>query len=311
MKRRCFGVNTLPKRVEDFFNYLKVIKNKSKNTIDGYEVDLRMFFRFYKINKGLVSKDINFQNIDISDIADNHIKSIVLEDLYNFMYFLQNERHNSEKSRARKIASLKSFFNYLETKVKLIKENPTRELETPDIKKREPVYLTLDECKRLLEVVQDGSLKNKRNYCMIVILLNHGLRVSELLNLKVEDIIDDEELKIVGKGNKERFIYLNNITREAIRDYLNFQSITERKLFEISDTQVNNVIKEYCKIAKIDKPITAHKLRHTQATINLKKTKDLRYVQETLGHSNIATTQIYTHVLDEDKKKYANEVQIG
>lgn len=304
-------MNTLPKRVEDFLNYLKVIKNKSKNTIDGYEVDLRMFFRFYKINKGLISKDINFQNINILDIGDNHIKSIVLEDLYNFIYFLQDERYNSEKSRARKIASLKSFFNYLETKVKLIKENPTRELETPDIKKREPVYLTLDECKRLLEVVQDGSLKNKRNYCMIVILLNHGLRVSELLNLKVEDIINDEKLKIVGKGSKERFIYLNNITREAIRDYLNFESITEGKLFEISDTQANNVIKQYCKIARIDKPITAHKLRHTSATISLSQTKDLRYVQQFLGHSNIATTQIYTHVLDEDKKKYANEVQIG
>ncbi|WP_125154535.1 tyrosine-type recombinase/integrase [Clostridium rectalis] len=302
-------MNELPKRVEDFLNYLKVIKNKSQNTIDGYEVDLRMFFRFYKIDKGLVSKDIKFSSVDISDITDNHIKSIILQDLYNFMYFLQNERHNSEKSRGRKIASLKSFFNYLETKANLIKENPTKELETPDIKRREPVYLTLEECSKLLNAIQDGSINSKRNYCMIIIMLNHGLRVSELLNLKVEDI-NNEKIRVIGKGSKIRFMYLNNTTREAIRSYFCFEDIKSGKMFNITKEQVNNVIKGYSKKAKINKHVTAHTLRHTSATINLKQTKDLRYVQEFLGHSNLSTTQIYVHVLDEDKKKYANKVQI-
>lgn len=304
-------MNKLPKRVEDFLKYLKGIKNKSDNTISGYEIDLKMFFRWYKLDRGLVSKDIKFSNIDISDITDIQIQSITLQDLYNFVYYLQNERKNSEKSRARKIATLKSFFHYLTTKTGIIDNDISIELETPDVKRREPVYLTLDESKRLLESIQDGKLHSERNYCMIAILLNHGLRVSELLNLKIEDIINNERIRIVGKGNKERFIYLNDITRKAIIDYIEYEGIIEGKLFEISDVQVNNVIKEYCKIAKIDKPITAHKLRHTSATINLKQTKNLRYVQEILGHSNISTTQIYTHILDEDKKKYANEVQIG
>ncbi|EQB4340874.1 tyrosine-type recombinase/integrase [Clostridium botulinum] len=304
-------MNELPERVKDFLNYLKVIKNKSQNTIDGYEVDLRMFFRFYKIDKGLVSKDIKFSSVDISDITDNHIKSIILQDLYNFMYFLQNERHNSEKSRARKIASLKSFFNYLETKVKLIKENPTRELETPKINKTRPIYLTMEESRRILNATKDGGIREKRNYCMMVIMLNCGLRISEILDLKIENLSEDTLRIEAGKGGEERFVYINDIVRKAVSDYIEEEGIIRGKMFNITDNQANNVIKKCCKIANIDKDITAHKLRHTFASITMKKTKDMRHVQETLGHKNLSSTQIYTHVLDEDKKKYANEVQIG
>lgn len=300
----------LPERVKDFLNYLKVIKNKSCNTTDGYEVDLRMFFRWYKLDKGLVSEDIKFENIDISDIADNQIQSIILQDLYDFVFYLQNERHNDEASRARKVASLKSFFEYLEIKVKMIKENPSKELETPDIKRREPIYLNLDECKRLLEAIQDGSVRSKRNYCMVIILLNQGLRVSELLNLKVEDIINNKKLRIIGKGSEERFSPLNDTTREVIKEYIDFEGIVEGRLFKITKEQVNNVIKKYCKIAKIDKHVTAHKLRHTLATFSLKETNNLRYVQKMLGHKNISNTQIYTHINDEEMERYANKVQI-
>ncbi|NFH40790.1 tyrosine-type recombinase/integrase [Clostridium sporogenes] len=304
-------MNELPKRVEDFLNYLKVIKNKSQNTIEGYEVDLRMFFRFYKLDKGLVSNDIKFQNINISDIVDNQIQSITLQDLYNFMYFLQNKRHNSEKSRARKIASLKSFFNYLETKAKLIKENPTRELETPKINKTRPIYLTMEESRRILNATKDGGIREKRNYCMMVIMLNCGLRISEILDLKIEDLSEDTLRIEAGKGGEERFVYINDIVRRAVSDYIEEEGIIRGKMFNITDNQANNVIKKCCKIANIDKDITAHKLRHTFASITMKKTKDMRHVQETLGHKNLSSTQIYTHVLDEDKKKYANEVQIG
>ncbi|EQC1535512.1 tyrosine-type recombinase/integrase [Clostridium botulinum] len=304
-------MNESPERVKDFLNYLKVIKNKSKNTIEGYKVDLRMFFRWYKLEKGMVSKDIKFQSIDISDITDNQIQSITLQDLYNFVFYLQNERHNSETSRARKVATLKSFFNYLETKAKLIKENPTKELESPKIKKTQPIFLTAEECKRLLNATKDGSLKEKRNCCMIAILLNCGLRISEILDLKMKDISKDQIRIESGKGNEERFLYVNNLTREAIREYIDYEDITDGKLFNISDTQANNVIKKYCKIANINKDITAHKLRHSFATISAKESKDIRYVQKALGHKSIRTTQEYTHVLDEDMKKYANEIEIG
>lgn len=304
-------MNELPKRVEDFLNYLKVIKNKSQNTIEGYEVDLRMFFRFYKLDKGLVSNDIKFQNINISDIVDNQIQSITLQDLYNFMYFLQNKRHNSEKSRARKIASLKSFFNYLETKAKLIKENPTRELETPKINKTRPIYLTMEESRKILNAAKDGGIREKRNYCMMVIMLNCGLRISEILDLKMEDLSEDTLRIEAGKGGEERFVYINDIVRRAVSDYIEEEGIIRGKMFNITDNQANNVIKKCCKVANIDKDITSHKLRHTFASITMKQTKDMRHVQETLGHKNLSSTQIYTHVLDEDKKKYANEVQIG
>ncbi|APR02296.1 recombinase XerC [Clostridium botulinum] len=304
-------MNELPERVKDFFKYLKGIKNKSQNTIDGYEVDLRMFFRWYKLDKDLVSEDIKFQNIDISDIIDNQIQSITLQDLYNFVYYLQNERKNSEKSRARKIATLKSFFNYLETKVKVIKENPTRELESPKLKQTQPIFLTVEECKRLLNATKDGSLKEKRNYCMIAILLNCGLRISEILDLKMKDISEDQIRIESGKGNEERFLYVNNLTREAIRGYIDYEGVINGKLFNISDTQANNVIKKCCKIANIDKNITAHKLRHSFATISAKESKNIRYVQKALGHKRITTTQVYTHILDEDMKKYANEIEIG
>ncbi|MBD5589365.1 tyrosine-type recombinase/integrase [Clostridium botulinum] len=304
-------MNELPEKVKGFLKYLKGIKNKSQNTIDGYEIDLRMFFRWYKLDRGLVSEDTKFQSIDISDITDNHIKSISLQDLYNFVYYLQNERKNTEKSRARKIATLKSFFNYLETKVKVIKENPTRELETPKINKNRPIYLTMEECKKILNATKDGRIREKRNYCMMVIVLNCGLRINEILNLKLEDISEDT-LKIeAGKGGEERFVYINDIVREAVKDYIEEEGIIRGKMFNITKEQANNVIKDYCKKANINKNITSHKLRHTFASITMKKTKDMKYIQETLGHKNLSSTQIYVHVLDEDKKKYANEVQIG
>ena len=144
---------SLPQIVVDFLNYLETIRGKSTNTLDAYKVDLTMFFRFLKLYRDEVSdKNTEFEDIIINDIDNAFIKKIRLSELYAFMSFLEKYRNNSAYARARKVATLKSFFKYLQNKVKIIDENPTLELESPKINKRHPIYLNLDESIKLLNL---------------------------------------------------------------------------------------------------------------------------------------------------------------
>lgn len=309
----------IPERLIEFLNYLSVIKGRSTNTVAGYKIEITLFFRFLKLYKGLCAKNIEFEDIIINDIDDNFIKNIKLSDFYAFLSFAENQRNNSAYARARKVAALKSFFKYLNTKAKVINENPTSDLETPRISKRNPVYLTLDESKHLLESV-DGTYKHeKRDFCIVTLFLNCGLRLSELCSIDISRIKDDT-LTIIGKGNKERTVYLNNACLKAISQY-----IAERNLMEILPTYkdalfiserkcrinkrtVERLIKKHVGVAGLDmEKYTPHKLRHTAATLMYKYGDvDIRSLQKILGHENISTTQIYTHVDDEKLREAVN-----
>ena len=303
-----------PKRVIEFLNYLENVKGKSLNTVKGYSVDLGLFFKFLKVYKGL-ENNIELEKIEeveISDLGDNFIKDITLSDIYAFLAFLEKVRNNSAYARARKVATLKSFFKFLNSKIKLIDENPTVELESPKINKRHPVYLTLDQSITVLNSMDKGNKNYYRDYCILTLFLNCGMRLSELCNIEIEKIKGDT-LTIIGKGNKERTVYLNEASIAAIENYLknrNDSKATEEakkylflssKYRPINKRSVEILVKNHIENAGFkDQKYTPHKLRHTAATLMYKYGNvDIRSLQNMLGHENISTTQIYTHVDDE------------
>ncbi|BDR74320.1 tyrosine recombinase XerC (plasmid) [Clostridium tetani] len=292
-------------QVEDFLTYLNTVKGMSPNTIKGYKSDLNMFFKFLLCNKKV--------SIDIEQITDNFISNIQLQDLHNFVKYLEVERGNGANARSRKISSLKSFFEYL-LKMERIKNNPTINLEMPEIKKENPTYLTLKQCQKLLNAI-DGDFK-ERDYCIITLFLNCGLRISELIKIDLDDIQDDI-LTVTGKGNKQRSIPLNDMCMNAIKDYLKIRNKNINKIKDvealflsknytrISTSGVSNTIKKHMKKAKLNPDkYTPHKLRHSAATLMLKHGNvDIRSIQEILGHKSVSTTQIYAHVDDEMLRK--------
>lgn len=305
--------NNLPESLVDFLNYLETIKSTSINTIDGYRIDLTIFFRFMMIYKGKVNSDsVEFEDIDISVIDDEFLRGIKLRDLYAFLSFTEKYRDNSSYARARKVATLKSFFKFLFGKAKVITENPALELESPKINKRHPVYLTLNQSIHLLESLNKNDKNYFRDYCILMFFLNCGMRLSELCSIQIDKIRDDT-LTIIGKGNKERTVYLNDACLKALANYLNVRddskALLENKKFlflssrnvPINKRTVEIMIKKHITNAGLtDDKYTPHKLRHTAATLMYKYGNvDIRSLQSILGHTNISTTQIYTHVDDD------------
>ncbi len=301
--------------LQDFLSYMLTIKGKSQNTVQVYFYDLRVFFRFMKLHRNITDKKTEFENISITDIDIAFIRSITLSDLYAFLAFVSNNRDNSSYARARKVASLKSFFKYLTLKAKLLDINPAAELESPKILMRLPRYLNVEESKQLLNSI-DGQF-SERDYAIITIFLNCGLRLSELVGINLNNI-KGTSLNVIGKGDKERSVPLNQACIKALEAYMkvrpvngvkdrNALFISERKQ-RISKESVQKIVKKYIKAAGLDPDrYSTHKLRHTAATLMYKYGHvDIRSLQELLGHESISTTQIYTH-LDSNQLKTAVE----
>ena len=304
----------MPSILRDFLSYMQTIKGKSASTVQVYFYDLRVFFRFMKLHKKAIDQKVDFDDIQINDIDLPFIKTISLSDLYAFMALVSNNRNNSSYARARKVACLKSFFKYLTFKAKLLDFNTAAELDSPKIIKRLPRYLNIDECKHLLNSI-DGAY-SKRDYAIITIFLNCGLRLSELVGINLNNI-KSSTLTVIGKGDKERSIPLNNACVKAIKEYMevrpanalkdkNALFISERKQ-RISKESVQKIVKKYITKAGLDpERYSTHKLRHTAATLMYRYGNvDIRSLQELLGHESISTTQIYTHL---DSKQLKNAV---
>jgi integrase/recombinase XerD len=296
----------MPPILRDFLNYLQTIRGKSINTIKVYFYDLRVFFRFLKLYRQLVDKKIDFNEIDICDVDIKLIQTVTLSDLYAFMSYVSNNRDNTSYARARKVASLKSLFNYLTNKAKLIDINPASELESPKILKKLPRYLNIEESRQLLSSV--GSENNaERDYAIITLFLNCGLRLSELVGIDLNNI-KNSMLTVTGKGGKERSIPLNSACINAMDEYLKVRPVDGIKdrnaLFisgrkqRISKESVQKIVKKYIMQAGLDpRRYSTHKLRHTAATLMYKYGHvDIRTLQKLLGHESIATTEIYTHL---------------
>ena len=304
-----------PVVLKDFLNYMQTIRGKSPNTIKEYYYDLRLFLRFIKIQKGITNQDIEFETIEIKDVTIDLIEKITLSDLYSYMSFVNRKRYNHSSSRARKVASIRSFFNYLSNKAKLLDYNPASELESPKILKTLPKYLNIDESKKLLNII-DGKNK-ERDFAIVILFLNCGLRLSELVSINLKNIRNNT-LSIIGKGGKERTIYLNSACQKALLLYTNIRPVegvkdkealflSERKK-RISAKTVQYLVKKYIKLSGLDESkYSVHKLRHTAATLMYRHGNvDIRSLQEILGHESISTTEIYTHV---DNKDLQNAVE--
>lgn len=297
-----------PSFLNDYLIYLKTIKGRSPTTVDEYGYDIARFFRYLSIDD--LDEIDSLDNINIKTFDISLLNNLEITDIHSYLTFLDKEKRNSVNTRARKIASLRSFFKYACNIRKIMSSNPTELLESPTKKIRNPIYLTLEECLKLLETIKEvkNDFIRKRDYAIITIFLNCGLRLSELTNIDVDNIKIDK-LEIIGKGNKQRIIYLNESCIEAIEDYIAIRPINgERALFlsnrkkRMSNRAVQHRIDHYLELAGFDTTVySTHKLRHTAATLMYKYGGvDMKILQEILGHESISTTQIYTHINDEE-----------
>ncbi|MBV1818826.1 tyrosine recombinase XerC [Anaerosalibacter bizertensis] len=311
-------MDDIPLILEDYLNYMETIRGKSPNTVKEYFFDIRIFLRFLKIRYRLVEKNTPLEEIEIYDIDIDFIKRVTIQDLHAFISFVDKNRGNGNSAKARKVASIRSFFDYLHTKINLIEKNPANNLEFPKTDNRQPVYLTLEQAKSLLDTISNNpnELFRKRDYAIVTLFLNCGLRLSELVSIDIHKIKEDT-LTVIGKGNKERTIYLNDACKEALNDYIKIRpkdAKDEKALFlskrknRISTRAVQHMIDKYLEKTGLDPSIySTHKLRHTAATLMYKYGNvDIRALQDILGHENVATTQIYTHIDDERLREAVN-----
>ncbi len=302
----------IPEYARNYLFYLLNVRNLSDKTVYEYYLDLRTFFRFVLCHKNVTNVE-NFESINASDCQLSLIEDLSLNDLYSYLNYVREDRDNGVRSRMRKVSSLKSFYNYL-CKNSVIDTNPTLYLEAPKNPKRLPVNLSLDESIKLLKSVE-GQYK-ERNYAIITLFLNCGLRLSELVGINLSSI-NGNVLRIVGKGNKERIVYLNQACVDAITEYLkvrpDINSKDRNALFisregrRISRRMVQTMVEHFIIKSGLDPNIySTHKLRHTAATLMYQNGVDVRILQEILGHENLGTTQIYTHISDKQVENALN-----
>lgn len=299
---RCFPI------LRDYVIYCETIRGKSSKTVDEYFLDLSTLFRYLKVERGIVDASLPFSDIAIDDIDIEFIKKVTISELYSFLVYCKNERKNGAASRARKVSTIRSFFKYITNNLHLIDKNPALELEAPKLKKSLPKHLSLEQSIDLLNSIE-GPFK-ERDFCIITLFLNCGLRLSELCSINYTDIMPDGSLKVLGKGNKERVIYLNDACMAAINEYMNVRphdgvpSSDKNALFISSRRKrISNKTVQYIVYSFLNKAglggmgFSAHKLRHTAATLMYQiGNVDIRVLKDILGHESLGTTQIYTHV---------------
>lgn len=307
-----------PQLLREFLSYHETIKGQSAQTIKEYYLDLRMFLRFMVLVKKELPYHTVLDSISIKQVDLAFIKTIMITDIFDFLSYLSNDRPTDEPSdrgigaaaRARKLSAIKSFYKYLTVRTKQLTENPVKEIEYPKIRKSLPKYLTLEESKKLLSSV--SGVNAKRDYAILMLFLNCGIRRAELVGLNRSDVYDDR-IRVTGKGNKERIVYFGSSCKRAIDDYLverNKKVLSDdRALFgsrdnnRISVTAVHRLVKKHLLAAGLDANLlSAHKLRHTAATLMLSNGVDVRTVQEVLGHEHLNTTEIYTHIENTELK---------
>ncbi|WP_122789772.1 tyrosine recombinase XerC [Intestinibacillus sp. Marseille-P6563] len=313
-----------PPLLRDFLVYISTIKGKSERTAYEYFLDLRFFLRYLLHSRKFVPLDMPFEEIPLQAVDVDFLKTITLSDVYDYLGYIAQERPRQQNSphteyglcatsRARKVASLRAFFKYLTVKAGVLEVNPVSELDSPSLPKKLPRYLTLEDSKTLLESVSGPYAA--RDYCILTLFLNCGMRVSELAGMNLQDIQNDT-LRVLGKGNKERTIYLNDACLEAIAAYLPERIVphpadqnaffTSRNRNRLSIPTIKWLVKKYLTAAGLDaQKYSAHKLRHTAATLMYQNGVDIRTLQTVLGHTNVDTTMIYTHIQDENVRAAA------
>jgi integrase/recombinase XerD len=292
----------LTKEIKEYLLYLQVEKNLAPRTIQEYKMDLDLLKKF------------------VEERQHKRWGEITYRDLRYFLHYIQEERNNSATARARKMASIRGFFTFL-FQEKMIKENPSIHLKKPKLEKKLPVYLTIEECQRFIEVIREKSKNAERNVTIISLFLYTGIRLSELTALDIDDLdMTNQSIRIYGKGRKERLIpilpslfstlstYLENRNRVLGANCYSFTPLFFTRKNEtwkrIHKRTVHEIFINYSNLAKIDhKHFSAHKLRHTFATLLYAQGVDLLQLKSLLGHSHLSTTEIYTHTSSHQLKE--------
>lgn len=307
--------------LDDYLNYMRAARGRSEGTVKEYFYDIRQFLRYMRVRKeGLAVESLD--EVDIDSVDADLLRKIEKADIYAYISYLDRERKNNSRTKFRKISSVRSFFDYLTYKVDVLDKNPAENIDMPKMEKSLPVYLTLEESIRLLRSIQNFKQKNiyrLRDYAIAMLFLNCGLRLSELASLNVKDLNKYRTLRIIGKGSKERLVYLNDNVERSIDAYLLARKAEgladEEPLFlsmrktRMSNRSIQHMLEKHLKNAGFDtRKYTVHKLRHTAATLMYQfGDEDLKSLQEILGHESISTTQIYTHVNLEDIRHTMNQ----
>ena len=282
-------------KIKDFEQFLKFERNFSENTIDAYLRDIK--------------KLKNYAEIDLDNISP---LNITYEHIQEYLFQLSKKKF-SERTQARWVSSIKSFFKYL-VEDEAREDNPATLLEGPKLGLYLPDTLSFEDVVKIINVINTSTDLGKRNECMIEVLYGCGLRVSELIDLKISNInFKEAYLKVEGKGDKSRFVPLAKFTSDLVKEYI--QNVRSKNKINkrhedivflnsrgtaMSRVIVFIIIKELTQKAGISKRISPHTFRHSFATHLLQNGADLRYIQEMLGHSSITTTEIYTHLKNEE-----------
>lgn len=305
----------------EYLMYHINIKNHSQKTVQEYFFDLRLFFRYL-----MWAKDENqdFDSISIKNVDLKFVENITVTDIYNFLSWLSTERNGGESaaSRTRRLMSIRSFYHYLVVTKEMLPVNIAERVDSPKLRKSLPKFLSEADAKKLLEAA-DGKFAS-RDRAIMMVMMGCGLRVSEVVSLNLDSIQDDGGIRVLGKGNKERMVYMPDLTAECLNEYL-----TDRQALRIKEGHEKAVfisnIGTRLNVRAIQKMMdrtllkagldverySPHKLRHTAATEMVRNGVDVRVVQEVLGHEHLSTTQIYTHVENSDLKIAAKANKIG
>lgn len=312
-----------PDYLKEFLLYMETIKGRSARTVDGYFIELRSFIRFLMIKNKTVDANIEYSEIDISNSSFDLIKNATRVDAMEFLSEFKDNHNNHEKSRSRKVSAIRSFYKYLTVSSGKLIENPMLNLETPKLKKTLPKFLTLEQALELLSHIETNF--TERDFCIITLFLNCGMRLSELCGINLSDI-QNNRLKLLGKGGKERIVYLNSACSNSIDNYLKvlnsgtkIKRVDKNALFlnrsgkRISTRRVEQIVEECLKKSGLgDMGISPHKLRHTAATLLYQDAGvDIRVLKELLGHESLSTTEIYTHVSNKQIENALNKSPLG
>lgn len=307
----------LPIVLEDYLIYLETVRGLSPKTIKEYSYDLVRFFRFLKRRKGSASdRRKALDQLDIADIDADDLRDVQMNDLLAFLAYSSGPPLSASR-RARMTSALRSFYKYLVNIQEYFEKNPTEKLTSPKRKKRQPVYLTLAEAIRLIEVAgkQKNGFLRTRDVAILISFLTTGMRLSELCSINLNSI-KEGQISLIGKGNKERKVYMTDSCKSAIDEYLKHRIADKKEeaLFlslqnkRISSRAVQHRIEHFLREAGFDTRIySTHKLRHTAATLMYREGVDVRTLQRILGHESLQTTQIYTHVEDQMERDAINK----
>ena len=314
--------NDCPPYLQEYLNYIETVKLRSQLTVKNYYTDIKLFLRFMKVNNGLASEE-DFDKIKIEDTPEDLIRKTTLTDLLAFLTYTSSGRDNKAQARARKAVALRQFFKYLTVKKMWFEVSPAQNLELPSPKKTLPKHLTIEQATELLKVCSDfKDWSDYRDYCMITFFLNCGMRLSELVGINITDYISTKEggvqvqrIKVLGKGSKERIVYLNPACVSAYENYISVRPDSKdkalfisKRLRRISNRRVEQIIDEKLRLSGLSgMGFSVHKLRHTAATLMYQNGVDVRALKEVLGHENLDTTQIYTHVANEQIRNAMNK----